>query len=236
MIRRLYCRKPRSDIAAQVLDFKMMLNPNDNVESQLLFCPHLYDWREIAFLREQLRQGDTFLDAGANVGFYSLIVSNLVGAKGTVLSVEADPDNASRLRTNLQLSGIKNVQVVNTGLSNASETLRLGLNTSGNRGGHSFLYDGPDAVDVECKPLCEVLASKGIHKIDGAKFDIEGFEFRVLNRFFQEAASGLWPRFIIIEDNAFFSGRTGGNVIELLNGRGYRLRQIDELNYFATLE
>jgi FkbM family methyltransferase len=234
LMRQCYCRKGRSDIEADVLGFKMLLDPSDSLEGELLFAPQLYDRKEVSILRQHLKPGHTFIDGGANVGFYSLMASHLVSANGRVVAVEADPNNASRLKTNLEINQIKNVRLVNAGLSDKTETLRLGLNTSGNRSGHSFLYDGPDAVNVECKPLLDVLSAEGIRKIDGAKFDIEGFEFRVLRKFFQDAPPELWPSFIIVEDNAFFVGKTGGNTLELLEQRTYRLAQIDEINYLAT--
>jgi FkbM family methyltransferase len=234
LIRRCYCRKPRPDVGAQVLNFKMLLDPSDSLESQLLFAPHLYDRKEVSVLNEHVKPGHTFIDAGANVGFYSLIASSLVGKGGTVLAVEADPNNASRLKTNLQLNKVENVRLINAGLSDKTETLRLGLNTSGNRSGHSFLYDGPDAVNVPCRTLLEMLSSEGIRQVDGAKFDIEGFEFRVLCKFFQDANRDLWPRFIIVEHNAFFAGKTGGDTLELLAQHKYSVVQIDEINYFAT--
>jgi FkbM family methyltransferase len=234
LMRRCYCRKSRHDIEADVLGFKMLLDPSDSLEGELLFAPQLYDRREVSLLREHLKPGHTFVDGGANVGFYSLTASHLVGPNGTVLAIEADPNNASRLKTNIELNKGTNVRLVNAGLSDKTETLRLGLNTSGNRSGKSFLYDGPDAVNVPCQPLLDILNANGIRKIDGAKFDIEGFEFRVLRRFFQDATADLWPRFIIVEHNAFFAGKTGGDTLELLTQSGYRIERIDEINYFAS--
>ncbi len=234
LVQWFYNRKRRTDTLTDVLEFKMVLDPSDNLEGQWLFSPHLYDRKEIACLRKHLKPGDTFLDAGANAGFYSLIASKLTGPKGTVLAVEADPVNASRLKANLQASGAMNVRVVNAGLSDKAETLRLGLNTSGNSGGHSFLYDGPDSVNVECKPLLDILSAGGIRKIDGAKFDIEGFEFRVLCKFFKDASPDLWPRFIIVEHNAFFAGKKGGDTLQLLAQHGYRIVRVGEINYFAS--
>jgi FkbM family methyltransferase len=236
LVKRVYNRKSRPDTLVNVLSFKMVLDSSDSLEGELLFAPHLYDRREIACLRKHLKPGDTFVDAGANVGFYSLIASQIVGPTGTVLAVEADSVNASRLKINLQQSGVINVQLANLGLSDRSETLRLGLNTSGNRSGHSFLYDGPDAVNVECKTFNEVLTTESIRKIDLAKFDIEGFEFKVLQKFFHEAAQTSWPKHFIIESNPFFGNRGGGDPLQLLAQQGYHIVQLGEINYFASLQ
>jgi FkbM family methyltransferase len=212
----------------------MVLDPLDNLEGQFLFCPHLYDRIEIACLRKHLKRGDTFLDAGANVGFYSLIASQLVGDGGRIIAVEANPFNGSRLAANLKVSGIKNVRLANVGLSDKTEVLELGLNTTGNRGGHSFLSDSADRVKVQCKTLTDVLLSEGAQKVDGAKMDIEGFEFKVLQRFFADGNSKLWPGFLIIEVNPSLGGKNSGDALELLKQNGYTLSNLSELNYLAV--
>lgn len=230
----IYNRRKRADATVDVMNFKMCLDPADSMERQLLFCPQLHDRDEIACLRENLKPGNIFLDAGANVGFYSLVAATAVGEAGKVISVEADPFNASRLAANVKLSRAGNVRVVNVGLSDKTETLRLGLNEAGNRSGNSFLNDGPKGVTVECKPLTDVLVSEGLKRVDGAKFDIEGFEFKVLQKFFADGKTELWPRFVIIEQNDFFENKAGGNSVELLKQNGYAVEQISELNYLAV--
>lgn len=234
MMEKIYNRKKRTETTTDVLGFSMRLDPTDNAERNFLFRPQLYDWREISLLKKHLKPGNTFVDAGANVGFYSLIASGLVGEKGRVVSVEADPYNASRLAANVELNHMKNVRIANFGLSDKAETLRLGRDTSGNRGGNSFLSNSPSGVIVECKTLTEILLSEKIEKVDGAKMDIEGFEFKVLSRFFADGIRKLWPGFLIIEINPSFDRKTCADTLDLLEKNGYDLTQVSELNYFAV--
>jgi FkbM family methyltransferase len=234
LMERVYNRKRRPDATVDVFNFKMILDPADNMERQFLFSPQLYDWREIAYLREHLKPGHTFLDAGANAGFYSMIAAGIVGNNGKVLSIEADPYNASRLAANVQVNRFQNVRVVNFGLSDNMEQLRLGRSTTGNRGGNSFLSNSPESVAVECKPLTDIVLSEKIEKVDGAKMDIEGFEFKVLKRFFADGVKKLWPGFLIIEVNPYFDNKVGGDTLALLKDNGYQLTHASELNYFAV--
>jgi FkbM family methyltransferase len=235
LMMKIYNRKKRSDAAVNVFGSRMILDPSDCVEGQLLFSPQLYDPKEVTYLRRHLKQGDTFVDAGANVGFYSFLASDIVGPTGTVISIEADPMNASRMRTNLRLNSVKNVRLVNTGLSDAAGVLKLGRDLDGNRGGNSFLYESPCAVDVECRTLATILNEENISKVHGAKFDIEGFEFKVLHRFLDEAARDLWPRFFIIEYVPTYAQRGGGSSLDLLKSKGYTVQRIKEHNHFAQL-
>src|SRR5205823_4911444 len=65
LARRFFLRKARRPIDAEVLGFKMNLDPSDWVEGGLLFWPQLWDYQEFEYLVRTLREGDTFLDVGA---------------------------------------------------------------------------------------------------------------------------------------------------------------------------
>jgi FkbM family methyltransferase len=224
-LRRLYLRKPRMPLQASVLNFTMRLDPAENIDSALLFYPQLYEHHEIRFLRDHLREGDVFLDVGANVGFYSLIASRLVGRSGGVLAIEADPVSYQKLCLNLELNGATNVKAVNTGLSDVSATQLLYLNVNGNRGGNSFLGgangERRPTIEVECSPLTHILASYGVKRIDVGKFDIEGMEYRVLDRFFTDADSSLYPRCMIVEHHPAWVSQAGGDVLARLARQNY---------------
>jgi FkbM family methyltransferase len=222
-------------VEADVLGFRMTLEPAECIDGGLLFYPHLYEHHEISYLKRNLRSGDVFLDIGANIGFYSLIASPIVGDRGMVLAVEADPYNFQKLSMNLKVNNIKNVQALNVGVSDREEVLRLGLNVTGNRGGNSFLSASEHGIHVSCYPLSALLRDKQIDKIRGAKFDIEGFEFRVLDGFFRDSERGLYPNFIIIEHNSEFEKKAGGNVIDLLMGKGYHIERAGSLNCIMAL-
>jgi FkbM family methyltransferase len=231
LLRRFYLRKRRTSLEVEALGFRMQLNPSEFVDGALLFNPHLYEHREIGFMRKHLRPGDVFLDIGAHIGFYSLIASRIVGEKGAVVAVEADPYNFKRLTLHLKSNRIQNVIAVNEGVSNKKEVLRLGLNVTGNRAGNSFLSMNEDHIDVPCSSLAMLLRKYGINRVHGAKFDIEGFEFRVLDQFFRDIDDSLRPDFMIVEQHAKLVERAGGNVIELLESEGYRTVRALRTNY-----
>ena len=53
-------------------------------------------------LEQHLRAGMTFYDIGANIGLFSLLAARLVGKEGRVVSFEADPEIAARLREHVE--------------------------------------------------------------------------------------------------------------------------------------
>ncbi len=171
---------------------------------------------------------------GAHIGFYSLVASSIVGDQGKVIAIEADPYNYQKLIMNLKINNIKNVQALNIGVSGKEEILRLGINITGNRGGNSFFSKNKNGIYVNCYPLSTILKNNNINKICVAKFDIEGFEFRVLERFFNYVDHKLYPKFIIIEQHPEYRENAGGNAIELLINKGYHTKYSRKNNYIMV--
>lgn len=56
------------------------------------------------FIVAHVREGDVCVDAGANCGYFSLLLAQQVGASGKVIAIEAVPENVRRLRANVLLN------------------------------------------------------------------------------------------------------------------------------------
>ncbi len=221
VLARTYVRKPRSKVIAPILGAQMRLDPCEFVDRALLFYPQFWDPAEMQFLRARLRPGDVFFDIGAHLGFYSLAASRLVGPTGRVVAIEADPRTFAELSFNVGLNNAANVQVVNAGVADAERHMRLG-SPRGNRAGNSFFLDEVDGVDVLCRPLADIVRETGVGRITGAKLDIEGFEFRVLQAYLAAISdSALMPGFLILEFHPSWVERSGGDVIRLMLEHGY---------------
>jgi len=76
-------------------------------------------------LADRLKPGMVFYDLGANIGFFSLLAARLVGATGKVFSFEPDPENARRLRRNIERNGFANATVVEAGIWSASKNVNF---------------------------------------------------------------------------------------------------------------
>lgn len=59
-----------------------------------------------------IKKGSTVYDIGANVGFFTLLASELVGKEGMVYAFEPLPQNVAYLRRHITLNNCKNVEVV----------------------------------------------------------------------------------------------------------------------------
>lgn len=140
--------------------------------------PHMTRW-----LRGRLRPGDAFVDVGANIGYYSLLASRLVGERGRVVAVEASPAFHGRLLDHVRLNGCPNVRAVNAGVSDSARTLTFVLASSHNLGSNSIVpYDGSaeSSFEIEARSLPDLLEPEEIARARVIKIDVEGAEGSVV--------------------------------------------------------
>jgi FkbM family methyltransferase len=159
-----------------------------------------YNREELDFLRAHVPTGGTFVDLGANVGTYALVLARHVGASGKVIAVEPHPVIHARLAFNRNASAADQVRLVAAAVGPADGELLI--ETDGDNLGASHVASGAssaDAIKVPSLRLMRILAEAGIASVDALKIDIEGFEDRALIPFFNEAPPALWPRAVVIE-------------------------------------
>ncbi|MFK8848486.1 FkbM family methyltransferase [Streptomyces sp. Ac-502] len=140
--------------------------------------PHLTRW-----LERRLRPGDVFVDVGANIGYYSLLASRLVGTEGAVVALEASPDFHRVLRKQVAINGCGNVRAVNAAISDREEMLTFILASSHNMGANSIVpYAGEaeSTFEVAAQPLSDVLRPDEIARARVIKIDVEGAEGSVV--------------------------------------------------------
>jgi FkbM family methyltransferase len=168
-------------------------------ERGALFNPD-YNLEELDFLREHVPAGGVFVDIGANVGTYALVLARQVGAHGKVIAVEPHPVTHARLTFNNNASGYTQTRLVAAAASDSDGELMIA--TDGDNLGASHIVTGAataGAIKVAALRLQRILEEAGITTVDALKIDIEGFEDRALVPFFRDAPQALWPRALVIE-------------------------------------
>ena len=136
------------------------------------------------FIETFLRPGQTFLDCGANVGYFSIVAGHRVGPTGRVLAVEANPTTFGLLSDNLRLNGFGDG--VHCALTNEPGDVTLHMSRAGGDVYSSLRREGiNNGQDVESfvvpgRLLDDVLADRKIDRVDMVKVDIEGAELDVL--------------------------------------------------------
>lgn len=132
---------------------------------------------EIQVLRDNLRQGDVVLDIGANIGFYTRILSELVGSGGRVHCFEPEAENVMHLKN--VAKDLANVVVYAKAVGPKDETLTLYVSHRLNVDHRTYKPETYDrGVEMEAVAI-DTLFPLG-SKIDFIKMDIQGFEMQAV--------------------------------------------------------
>ena len=160
---------------------RIEVDPLDMIGKHII-ANGVYEPDTVAFIREALRPGMTFVDVGANVGQYSLIASERVGPTGRVHAFEPHPTMFEVLRRNLDRNGCTNVVVQSAAVGAADGVAVLAIGRTSNYGATSLAtgsFGGKDVL-VPMVSLDSYCAQCAIERIDVMKIDIEGAELPAL--------------------------------------------------------
>jgi len=183
---------------------------------------------ELALLYDILRPGDTFVDAGANIGFFSVAASGPVGPTGQVIAVEMMPKTAAQLRVNLALNDAANVRVAEVALSDRDGATVTATSNARKLGQASIAPTVGGAVrDVSVSVTTQRLDTllRDVKRVRLMKMDLEGAEALAL-----AGAYGVLDRIdaIVFENNA-----RDPRLARLLAARGFTIRVLDHPAYLA---
>jgi FkbM family methyltransferase len=144
-----------------------------------------YECEKQQVIAREVRPGSVFYDVGANVGFYSLLSSLLVGP-GKVFAFEPAPRNLPYLRSHLELNHAGNVEVLVLAISDTIGKAQFQTERSGSMG---RLATGGSTI-VSTATLDSLVENGRIAPPDFIKMDIEGAELLAL-----QGASWVFQRF-----------------------------------------
>jgi FkbM family methyltransferase len=126
---------------------------------------------------------DIFLDVGANIGWYSLLLNNITPPDTKIYAFEPDKLNFELLSFNVKKNKADKVTCINKAISDKAETKELFLYPNKNRGRHSLLpINNGEKINVETIQLEKFITDNSIDfkKIKFMKMDIEGYEYIAL--------------------------------------------------------
>jgi len=237
--------KPRSSGAVDLKrlqmshgDKRVLYDLDMNAPSQRFIydCCHgigSYEPATANLLTQHLGPGDTFVDVGAHVGYFSLLAAALVGPRGRVIAFEPDAENHRSLLHNVSLNGCANVACVNTAVGERDGEAEFFENLD-NDGGHALWNPGLHPFNARSKArqqsrrlpiqtLDGALDGLGVRSVRAVKIDTEGAELQVLRGGARcLAAPGV--QLLVCEDNEFglaHLGASGGELRQALARLGF---------------
>ena len=193
-----------------------------------VFFSGCYEPQETLFLQSVLRPGMSFVDVGANWGFFTLMAAHQVGPSGKVVAVEADPRIFLKLKQNIESNHLSHVTILDVAVADRDSRLLLaGHDESEENWGISRLVEAGTVsaitFDVCSRRLDPLLDEAGLNTVDLVKIDVEGAEDLVL----AGMDAGLNKhryRCILMElhpQQLAERGRMIEELIALLTGKGY---------------
>jgi len=155
--------------------FRMYVSEDDWSVGRHIAAKRVHEPHVTLVIRRALRPDMTFLDIGANIGYYTLLAASLVGPGGRVFAFEPNPANVSLLHLSTHTNGFDNVEIFPFALADAA---RL------------FLLDsqGSNAITTPLERVAEGIASRSLirsvvldevlnlDRLDVIKIDVEGAE------------------------------------------------------------
>ena len=141
-----------------------------------------YEKIETRFIRGVLKAADVFVDVGANVGWFTMLASTIIGKKGRIHAFEPRRPIVDYLQRTVVLNGLSEViTVYPIGLSNEAKTETLIWNSSSDNGGSASFGRGDASPEMACQTIeVQPLDSLNLGHVDVIKIDVEGAEPLVL--------------------------------------------------------
>jgi FkbM family methyltransferase len=219
---------PVVEVVPTVEGFRAHLDPADHAIGYALARSGSYEPGVTATVRALLKPGATFVDVGANIGWFSLLAASLVGPEGRVVAIEPNPGNVSLLELSAADNGYANIEAFTVALGEGPGA--VALETDGSNG-RVIPITGPPGQPVRAsyvvgaEALDDVLARAGVHRVDVMKMDVEGAEPLVLRgarRVLAESRPVLITEFhpVALDSSPWGSAR---GYLAQLRGHGYRL-------------
>jgi len=169
-------------VERKVGKYKMRVKANEGgIHKSLREKPDKEREPELLYaLRQEVKAGMTVMDLGANVGYVSLLLADLVGPTGKVYAIEPDPANFDLLEQNIKLNRYsKRFQTYQMGVSSYTENINFYVGKSSNLGGMVQTKNTrTEPIIVEVMSLERFLKDKEYPQL--IKMDIEGHEVEVL--------------------------------------------------------
>jgi len=199
-IQRLAGPEERRRIVRTANGLRVYLDPLSHLGTTTL-TDGCYEAETEQIFRNNLRLGDTFLDVGANEGYFSALCGTLVGEKGLVIAVEPQSRLRDVIEINLRINDVSRFAIYRNALGGEDGTTGvINLWPSFNTGASSVVvrYRFSRATEsFSFVTLDRIMREQGLTSIDLAKVDVEGFEDEVVDALATHLRNGVVRKLLL---------------------------------------
>ncbi|HEY3402089.1 MAG TPA: FkbM family methyltransferase [Ohtaekwangia sp.] len=164
-------------------NLRIHLYSKDLIDHKILFTG-AYEPQTNWVLINNIKAGSVVVEAGANSGTETLLISRLVGEGGSVFAFEPVPHVLKKLKDNLSLNSIANVQVVPMALGETDGNISFYIQSPDHpnqgMGSKNTVDSGLEKIDVQQKKIDTLHAEGVFNKLDFLKMDVQGAELDIL--------------------------------------------------------
>lgn len=230
LLQRYVLQRRYLDVALPEFGIDVRVNAADAM-GRYLYKRHAHEPELTRFVQHhaQVRPGGVFLDIGANLGWYSLLVGKRFPT-ARIHAFEPEPQNHSLLVENVRRNAATSVTVHRLAIAETAGSLPFYPHADKNLGRHSLLpINDLPPIEVPCVRLDEQLARLGVQPadVDLVKIDVEGYELPAL----RSAPALLAARPVILAEFAPKYMRQGGldpaDHLALLMDAGFTAHEFD---------
>jgi len=139
------------------------------------------------------------MDLGANIGYVTLLMADMLGPTGVIYAIEPDPSNVELLGMNVELNGYSDsVKIFNMGISTKCDEMDFYVGKSSNLGGMVKTKGTRNKpIKVKVDTMTNFCNNNEIPEL--IKMDIEGHEVEVLEGMFNLVKNNKFPCKIVME-------------------------------------
>lgn len=142
-------------------DWKMIAITSDYTNKKI------WEPETTKIVKENVKKGQTALDIGASIGYFTLLLARQVGETGRVVAIEPTKGNFKYLQHNIAKNGYENVRAFNIAAWDKHEDVNV-------------MPHSPTGGILPGRPLDDVLEEIGIYELDFIKIDVDGADIKAL--------------------------------------------------------
>lgn len=166
-------------VLVQLPHFNIQVSPPDSSIGKSIIDEKKYEYHVTKSIINFLKPNMTFVDIGANIGYFSLLAAKITGTSGKVFSFEPSQFNCRLLYKNATLNNFDNIEIFPVAVADKKQLVFYNENM-----GNGMISFGDTAQLNNATTLLRTVTLDNIlaevNKIDAIKLDIEGAEYLAL--------------------------------------------------------